>query len=92
MQGENYAEITVYLVNQSDVANLLTDYSNQKKNIKPPPEIKQVIYKMRRGGPPVGTAVSIGVRGDDYNQITKAAKELKTIVAQQKGLTNIEDL
>ena len=92
MQGENYAEITVYLVNQSDRRKSAQQIiATMKKNIKPPPEIKQVIYKMRRGGPPVGTAVSIGVRGDDYNQITKAAKELKTIVAQQKGLTNIED-
>ena len=43
------------------------------------------------GGPPAGKAISVKVRGDQFEQIQAAADALKTIVARIPGAKDVQD-
>ena len=43
------------------------------------------------GGPPAGKAISIKVRGDDFETIQRAADALKLLVAAIPGATDVQD-
>jgi len=43
------------------------------------------------GGPPAGKAISIKVRGDDFDTIQAAADDLKAIVASIEGTKDVQD-
>lgn len=42
-------------------------------------------------GPPVGKAIDIGVRGDDYEKILPAVNKLKTIISEIEGASDVRD-
>ncbi|HRK38065.1 MAG TPA: efflux RND transporter permease subunit [Burkholderiaceae bacterium] len=48
-------------------------------------------FTVLSGGPPAGKAISIKVRGDDYDQIQAAADVLKRIVADIPGAKDVQD-
>ena len=43
------------------------------------------------GGPPAGKAISIKVRGDDFDAIQRAANDIKNLVANVPGTTDVQD-
>lgn len=43
------------------------------------------------GGPPAGKSISIKVRGDDFDDIQRAADALKELVADVAGTTDVQD-
>ncbi len=43
------------------------------------------------GGPPAGKAISIKVRGDDFDDIQRAANDIKNMVADIPGTTDVQD-
>ena len=92
-QGSHYAQIMVYLTpyNQRDrsayeIINLL------KKKLTPPyPEgIQKVLIEVQKGGPPVGKAVQLAIRGRHYKDIQGAVAEVEEFLQTQKGTQNIE--
>lgn len=90
--GNQYAQITVYLTSQSDRKRSADDIiEDVRKNVVESPELMNVSYVSRRGGPPVGKAVNIGVRGSNYEDITEAVDDLKNLIGKIKGVTDIED-
>ncbi len=48
-------------------------------------------FTVLSGGPPAGKAIAVKVRGDDFEQIQRAADELQTIVAAIPGAKDIQD-
>ncbi len=48
-------------------------------------------FTVLSGGPPAGKAISVKVRGDDYDQIQAAADALKAIVASIPGTQDVQD-
>lgn len=48
-------------------------------------------FTVLSGGPPAGKAISVKVRGDDFDQIQRAADALKTIVATVPGAKDVQD-
>ena len=62
-----------------------------REKIKIPPGIENISFEQLSGGPPVGRAIHIGVRSDEYEHILPAVEELKTFIAQIKGTSDITD-
>jgi ABC-type nitrate/sulfonate/bicarbonate transport system permease component len=48
-------------------------------------------FTMLAGGPPAGKAISVKVRGDDFDDIQAAADALKAIVADIPGARDVQD-
>ncbi|MEZ5647303.1 MAG: efflux RND transporter permease subunit [Burkholderiaceae bacterium] len=48
-------------------------------------------FTVLSGGPPAGKAISVKVRGDDFDQIQRAADALKSIVAAIPGTRDVQD-
>ncbi|MDO9148425.1 MAG: efflux RND transporter permease subunit [Hydrogenophaga sp.] len=48
-------------------------------------------FTVLSGGPPAGKAISVKVRGDEFDQIQAAADALKTIVAAVPGAKDVQD-
>jgi len=48
-------------------------------------------FTVLSGGPPAGKAISVKVRGDDFDQIQAAADALKIIVAAVPGAKDVQD-
>jgi len=48
-------------------------------------------FTILSGGPPAGKAISVKVRGDEFDQIQRAADALKTIVATIPGTRDVQD-
>jgi len=91
-RGSEYASITVYLTPQGDrkrSAQQIIDDLREK--IGKPKDVKRIIFGMAAGGPPVGKAISIGVRGREYPVILKAVKEIEDILKKQNGVSDIEN-
>ncbi|MDB2447078.1 efflux RND transporter permease subunit [bacterium] len=90
--GGHYAQITVYLTPEFERARSTEDIISQlKKEIGNPKAFKKITFNQRSGGPPVGKGVAIGVRGESYDRIMKAVEEIKPLLAQEKGVSDIED-
>jgi multidrug efflux pump subunit AcrB len=51
----------------------------------------QKSFTVLAGGPPAGKAVSVKVRGDDFDTIQAAADDLKQIVLQVPGAKDVQD-
>lgn len=90
--GTHYAQITVYLTSEIERSRATDDIiSKLKEKIGKPAGVLKITYEQRRGGPPVGKPVSIGVRGESYAEIMKAISEIKPLLAEEKGVSDIED-
>ena len=51
----------------------------------------EIIVEQERNGPPVGKAVNIEIRGDEFNSLVKTASELKTLLDSKK-IPGVEEL
>ena len=51
----------------------------------------EIIVEQERNGPPVGKAVNIEIRGDEFNSLVKTAAELKTLLDSKK-IPGVEEL
>jgi multidrug efflux pump subunit AcrB len=49
-----------------------------------------ITYDIRREGPPTGAAVSVEIRGDDFNVLEGLADDIKNELAKLKGVTSID--
>jgi multidrug efflux pump subunit AcrB len=51
----------------------------------------EIIVEQERNGPPVGKAVNIEIRGDEFNSLVKTASDLKTLLDSKK-IPGVEEL
>lgn len=90
-RGSHYAQAVVYLTPE----NKRSRYADQiieslKKKIGFPKDITFVVARVKPG-PPVGSAVSIGVRGEKFEDIKQAVDEIAKEVSSWPGVKDINN-
>jgi multidrug efflux pump subunit AcrB len=91
-RGPEYLQLVVYLTPENKrerVAQTIIDDLREK--IGTPEGFVEVKFTRVQPGPPVGRAISLGVRGDNYEDILPAAEFLKSEVAKIPGIKDVED-
>ncbi|MBP9043340.1 MAG: efflux RND transporter permease subunit [Spirochaetes bacterium] len=91
--GANYGIIMVYLTpfNQRErSANEILDTIREKSNIYVK-EFKKVEFSMVKTGPPVGKAVNISIKGDDFAVLKELSEQFKKYLVTINGLKDIQD-
>ncbi|MCY4380378.1 MAG: efflux RND transporter permease subunit [Proteobacteria bacterium] len=89
--GNQYGQISVSLTEPVDrvrSADEIIDDLKLKIGELPGTKIR---FSKRRAGPPVGRPVSIGVRGKDYQVMREVVEQVKAILAEQPGVSDITD-
>ena len=91
-RGAEYAQIMVYLTDaltrERDTGTIVEDV---RSNVVQPEGFEMVSFSQVAGGPPVGKAVSISVRGDEYEKILPAVQQLEEELRAFEGVTDVEN-
>ena len=90
--GDLYGQVFVSLNPRTetsrDVSRVVEDMRQAIESL-PGPGRKS--FTVLSGGPPAGKAVSVKVRGDEFDQIQRAADAIKRIVAAIPGAKDVQD-
>jgi multidrug efflux pump subunit AcrB len=90
--GDLYGQVFVSLNPRTDdsreVQQVVEDMRQHIESLSGP---ARKSFTVLAGGPPAGKAISVKVRGDDFEQIQAAADALKTIVAAVPGAKDVQD-
>lgn len=91
-QGSQYAQINVYLTpdqqRERTAADIIEEFRARAHEFE---GFINVSFNQVSGGPPVGAAVSVGVRGDDYEQMMKVVERIEHHLHQVNGVTDIKN-
>ena len=91
-RGPEYTQFIVYLTpeNQRDrtAAEIMDDL---RVKVGTPPGYEEIKFERINPGPPVGKPISLGVRGENYEDILEAVEYLKAEVAKIEGVRDVED-
>jgi multidrug efflux pump subunit AcrB len=91
-RGSQYAQIAVFLTPETDRERLSQEIIDDlRSQIGTPEGIVRITFDRVKPGPPVGKPVSVGLRGKDYDEIKKAADEVKEFARTVEGVTDITD-
>jgi multidrug efflux pump subunit AcrB len=89
-RGSHYAQVTVYLTPEMQRTRIADEIINDLRNkIQSPEGLTELLFTRLRTGPPVGSPISIGVRGDTYEEILPAVEHLQNELAQIQGVKDI---
>ncbi|MDP2165434.1 MAG: efflux RND transporter permease subunit [Hydrogenophaga sp.] len=90
--GDLYGQVFVSLNPRTgdsrDVQQVVEDMRQRIESMSGP---GRKSFTVLSGGPPAGKAISVKVRGDEFDQIQAAADALKTIVAAVPGAKDVQD-
>ncbi len=91
-RGSNLAQITVYLTpfrqRKRNAFEIKESLRKMAKNIR---GFKHIYFDMPQAGPPVGKAVAIRIRGDNYAVLNKIAVRFRNFISQIKGALDVQD-
>ena len=90
--GNQYGQVLVGLNPRKNgmrsVEQILEDVRPKLSSVS---GVRNISFLKLSGGPPTAKPVSVKVRGDDYQEITRAADELKTILKRHQAMSDITD-
>ncbi|HMN92976.1 MAG TPA: efflux RND transporter permease subunit [Hydrogenophaga sp.] len=90
--GDLYGQVFVSLNPRTNGAREVQQVvEDMRSEIESMPGPGRKSFTILSGGPPSGKAISVKVRGDDFDQIQNAAEDLKRIVATIPGAKDIQD-
>ena len=90
--GDLYGQVFVSLNPRTDDSReVMTVIEDMRKTIENLPGPGRKSFTALAGGPPAGKAISVKVRGDEFQPIQRAADALKTIVAAIPGAKDVQD-
>ncbi len=90
--GEHLGQIVIGLNPKTPaLRSVETMMEDLRPSVQAVPGTMRTSFLRLSGGPPTQKPISIKVRGDNYDEITAAATELKTIMRDIDGLKDIED-
>ncbi len=92
-RGSEYAQIAVYLTPETQrersAETIIASLRSKMAEIKGP--LRDVFFEQVKGGPPVGKPVSLGIRGERFEDIVEVSEYLKEQLRQMSGVTDIRD-
>jgi len=94
--GSNHAGMTVYLTasqQRAKTANeIMDEYRSGLEQLKKQiPEFEKLYFREIKEGPPVGKAIDIRVRGEDFSVINEITTKIKNFMATIEGVKDIND-
>ena len=94
-RASHVGQIAIYL-NPEDqrsrtVDEIIADIRPDVEALANKQDAKRVYFTRQRLGPPVGKPVAIRIYGDQFKSMSAAAGEIKTLLAKQKGVTDITE-
>ncbi len=91
-RGSEYAQLVIYLSPESDRTRKAKEIiESLRTKIGLPDNLESLTFDRVSNGPPVGKAVSLGVRGRLYEDIMPAVAALKEVVASIPGTSDVSD-
>ncbi|MBU2541570.1 MAG: efflux RND transporter permease subunit [Candidatus Omnitrophica bacterium] len=95
-EGTNLAQIMVYLTaaqkRDKTAKEIVESLRPQLEELKEKlPGLEKLYFRELKEGPPVGKAVDISIRGDDYHSLLEIASEIKQYLGTLKGVYDIND-
>ncbi|HDP80993.1 MAG TPA: efflux RND transporter permease subunit, partial [Spirochaetes bacterium] len=92
-RGSNYGIVMIYMTpeqNRKRKADAIIDEVRQgcKPFMK---EFTKLEFTLARTGPPVGKAINVTIKGDDFDVLNRISDEYKTYLHTIKGLKDIKD-
>ncbi|MDO9031875.1 MAG: efflux RND transporter permease subunit [Hydrogenophaga sp.] len=90
--GDLYGQVFVSLNPRTEGSReVMTVIEDMRQTIENLPGPGRKSFTALAGGPPAGRAISVKVRGDEFEPIQRAADALKTIVAAIPGAKDVQD-
>lgn len=92
IKADHVAQINIYLkphVDREYDAQELIDILKEKVGVIP--GFTEITYEKVQPGPPIGKAVEIHVRGDDFATLEKISDEVKAYLTSLPGVSEIKD-
>ncbi len=92
-RGSNYGMMMIYLTPAEERERDAVDIQEylRTKSMKHSALFKKIEFATVKSGPPVGKAVSVDIKGDDFDTLEKIAGEMKNFLRTIKGLKDIKD-
>lgn len=92
-RGDEYAQITVFLTPETARDRSAEEIIDELRGKIAPLEanFREVVFKRITPGPPVGKPVSLGVRGQSYEEILAAVEGLKARISKLPGVRDLSD-
>jgi multidrug efflux pump subunit AcrB len=92
LYGDPYAQVAISLNPHRDGARGVSEVVDQMRaDIEALPGPGRKSFTVLSGGPPAGKAISVKVRGDDYDKVQAAADALLGIVQGVPGTRDVQD-
>jgi multidrug efflux pump subunit AcrB len=89
-RGTNYAQATVYLTPENKRSRTADEIIEElKTNIGSPSNLK-IIFTRLKPGPPVGSPVNIGIRGESFDDINHALEDIKSEISKWPGVKDLD--
>ncbi|MEO5698141.1 MAG: efflux RND transporter permease subunit, partial [Burkholderiaceae bacterium] len=90
--GDLYGQVFVSLNPRTRTSREVTQVvDDMRRTIEALPGPGRKSFTVLSGGPPAGKAVSVKVRGDDFEQIQRAADAVKALVVAIPGAKDVQD-
>lgn len=94
--SSNLAQITVYLTPSQGRDRSASEITNDlrpglEELHKKIPGLTKLFFRKRQEGPPVGKAIDVRVRGEEYEVILKIVREVEDFLKTLKGVGDISD-
>jgi multidrug efflux pump subunit AcrB len=90
--GERYAQVVVSLKPVSAGSRAVSAIIDEmREDVMSVTGADNISFLQLAGGPPAEKAINVKVRGDDYQEVSKATEKLREILTNIGGLTDIAD-
>src|SRR5690606_26368765 len=91
-RGGHVGQIAVYLHPEEGRDRTAAEIIDAlKQQIQKPEELTSLTFQRVGGGPPVGKPISVAVRGDTFEEILPAVRDLEERVRKLPGALDIEN-
>jgi multidrug efflux pump subunit AcrB len=91
-RGSHLAQLMINLTDQSKRSRNAQEVMDAlREKVGDVPGSTRITYSLQRSGPPVGKPVSVGVRGQNYEDILPAVEDIKAKLKEFNGVTDISD-
>lgn len=91
-QGTHLAQSVVYLTPEAErkrtASEIIEDLRSKTKHLD---DFERLYFEKVRPGPPVGKAVAIKIRGDEYGPMEEMAEKIKLFLKTIDGVSDVND-
>ena len=92
MYGDQFGQIVISLYSKEEGSrDVSTIIDEMREDVLSVVGANNISFLALKGGPPAGKAISVKIRGDNYQTIQKARDTLTKVLKNIKGITDVSD-